>query len=221
MLETRASAHSLPARRLSDLVALAERRLADAFGGRIARLYAWGIAVSYGVVFAVTPAHSDDVLSRALVALAWIPGGLIALAAARDQRRLDDESGLVALVRQRGFDERELELARWLAAVRRLARVMGYPALALALVSASEARNGRDALASGLVLLGTAGFVLGASFVLATAARASAMISRERGRLTLLGLVLLPHLARALFPWMPSIPSALGELLALSIGGGS
>jgi hypothetical protein len=212
--------HSLG--RFAVLVALAERRLADAFGGRIARLYGFGIAVSYTVALLVLKTRSEAILSQALVALAWIPAGLVALGAARDQRRLDDEQGFVALVRQRGFDARELELARVLAAFRRIARVTGFPALVLLLARAALARSSDAAFESARSALGAAIFVfcLAASF--ATLARASALVSAGRGRLLFLALVFVPYLARPLFPAMPSVPGLLGDVLALFFarGGG-
>jgi hypothetical protein len=208
-----------PARRFADLVALSERRLGDAFGGRIARLYGWGIATSYVIALIVMKSRSEAIVSQALVALAWIPAGLVALAAARDQTRLDDENGFVALAEQRGFDARSLELARFLAAAKRIARVTGYPALALVLANAAIARGTDAVLGSATSALGAAIFVLCLSLLLAALARASAMVSGGRGRLTFAALIFVPHLARALFPWMPSVPRLLGHLLRTFLAG--
>jgi hypothetical protein len=198
---------------IRELVALCERRLADAFGGRIARLYGWGVAATYAIALVLLRARSEAILSQSLVALAWIPAGLVALGAARDQARLDDESGFVLLVRQRGFDARDLELSRFLAAALRIARITGWPALALVAVRASLARSADAALASAWSAFGAGVFVLCLSLTVAALARASAILSGGRGRLTLAALVLVPHLASALFPWMPSIPKMLGGVL--------
>ena len=198
---------------LIKLVSLCERRLADAFGGRIARLYGWGVALSYAFALFLVRGRPEAILSQALVALAWIPAGLVALGAARDQARLDDESGFVSLVRQRGFDARDLELARFLAAARRIARVTGWPALALVALRASLARSADDALASAWSALGAGVFVVCLSLCLAALARASAVLSAGRGRLTLAAIVVVPYVAAALFPWMPSIPRMFGSVL--------
>jgi len=215
MASARASAQPDGARHFLELVAFAERRLADAFGGRIARFYAWGIAASYGIALFVAQVRTDALLAQALVALSWIPAGLIALGAARGPSRPDDENGFVALARQRGFDARELELARFLAAVARIARVTGYPALALVAVRATLARDVNAAIASAQAALGAVVYVASLAFLLAALARAGAVLSAGRGRLTLVALVLVPHLARALFPSMPSVPAALGAILEL------
>ncbi len=198
---------------LGVLVEACERRLADAFGGRIARLYAWGVAGTYALALLLAKTRSEGILSQALVALAWIPAGLVALAAARDQARLDDENGFVALVRQRGFDAQRLELSRFLAAAKRIARVTGWPALALAVVRASLARSADAALTSAWSAFGVAVFVVCLSLLLGALARASAVLSNGRGRLTLAAIVLVPYVASALFPWMPSVPRLLGSVL--------
>jgi hypothetical protein len=206
---------ALGAKRFQDLVALSERRLSDAFGGRIARLYGWGIAGSYGLALFLVSSRAETILSQALVALSWIPAGLVALGAARDQARLDDENGFVALVRQRGFDARDLELARFYAAALRLARITGWPALALVLLHATRARGLDTLLAAGFSALGAGVYVLCLSVLLAALARASAIISGGRGRVTLVALILVPHLARALFPSLPSVPGMLGNILRI------
>jgi hypothetical protein len=204
-----------PTWRFADLVALSERRLGDAFGGRIARLYGWGIAGSYSLALFVVSSRTEAILSQALIALAWIPAGLVALGAARDQARLDDESGIVALIRQRGFEASDLGLARFLGAARRIARITGYPALVLVLVSAARARGSAALFTTLSSAFGAATFVLCLSLLLAAAARAAAVLSGGRGRLTLVALVLVPHLAQSLFPWMPSIPRVLGDVLSI------
>lgn len=208
-------------RHASELVALCERRLADAFGGRVARFYAWGVAVSYALALFVTKSRSEAILSQALVALAWIPTGIVALGAARDQARLDDEGGFVALVRQRGFDAQGLELARFLATARRIARVTGWPALVLVLVRASLARSTDAALASAWSALGAAVFLLSLAVSVAALARASAILSGGRGRWTLVAIVLVPHVANALFPWMPSVPKMLAAILDIFFSTGT
>jgi hypothetical protein len=207
-------------RRFEDLVAFSERRLADAFGGRIARFYAWGVAGSFGFLLLLGTGRPEVLLSDALVALAWIPGGLVALGAARDLTTLDDENGITALVRQRGYDARGLELARFLATARRLARTTGWPALALVFAAAVRTRSADGAVTIAAAAVGTAAFVGALSLLLASFARASALISGGRGRIVLVLAVLVPHLARALFPRVPSLPALLSAILELVVAGG-
>jgi hypothetical protein len=221
MASARASTLPHGARRFADLVALAERRLADAFGGRIARFYAWGIAGSYAFALFIAEGRAEAIIAQALVALSWIPAGLVALGAAKHQARNDDENGFVALVRQRGFDARELDAARVAGAVLRIARVTGYPALALVLLRAAFARDVNAAVASAQSALGAAVYIACLSFLLGTLACASAALSAGRGRLTLIALVVVPHVARALFPSTPSIPAMLGAILEVFFGRGA
>ncbi|HEX6274571.1 MAG TPA: hypothetical protein VFZ53_16120 [Polyangiaceae bacterium] len=221
MAPARASTLPHGAPRFVDLVALAERRLADAFGGRIARFYAWGIAGSYAFALFIAKGRAEAILAQALLALSWIPAGLVALGAAKNQARVDDENGFVALVRQRGFDARELEVARVGAAVLRIVRVTGYPALALVLLRAALARDANAAVASAHSALGATVYISCLSFLLGTLACASAVLSAGRGRITLLALVFVPHVARALFPGMPSVPAMLGAILELFFGQGA
>jgi hypothetical protein len=220
MASARAPALPRGARRFPELVALAERRLGDSFGGRAARLYGWGIALSYGFALALLQVRPEAIVSQALVALAWIPAGLVALGAARERARNDEDAGFVALVRQRGFDLGELELARLIATAARIARVTGYPALVLVLVRAAIARDSNAALASAHAALGAACYVFCLALLLALLARASALLSEGRGRLLFVALVFLPHLARVIFPGLPSVPSVLHGILELFFAGG-
>jgi hypothetical protein len=209
------------ARRFPELVALAERRLGDAFGGRVARLYGWGIALSYGFALALLQVRPEAMLAQALVAFAWIPAGLVALGAAKNGAHHDDESAFVAFVQQRGFDTRDLELARLLATALRIVRVTGYPALVLVLVRAAIARDTNAAVASAHAALGAACYVFCLAVLFALLARAAALLTGGRGRLWFVALVLAPHAARAVFPGLPSVPALLGAILDLFFAGSS
>ena len=125
-------------------------------------------------------------------------------------------------MRQRGFEARDLELARFFAAARRIAKTTGWPAFALVLVSLARARGTEAVLTSGTFAIGACVFVLCLSLLLAALARASAVVSGGRGRLVLVAIVIVPHLAHSLFPWMPSVPRMLGHVLDIFFarGGG-
>ena len=70
--------------RLVALAAFADRRLGDTFLVRTAGFYGWGIVATYAVLLSLDPPSASALLDRAFVTLAWVPGTVIAFAAARD-----------------------------------------------------------------------------------------------------------------------------------------
>ena len=201
----------------SPLEALCASRLGDGFFVRVVRWYGWGIAVSYGIGLAFTAGDPTPLLWRALGTLAWLVGGVYGLAAARDPRESD---GLLALAEARGFSKHELERARFGAALRRTARATIGPALALTLVPWFRVQSSAELVGCLARTLAVALFALALSVTVAGLARLSAALSPGRGRATLLGLVLLPHAARSLWPSLPSVPSLLAALLDSAIAAG-
>src|SRR5262245_11358154 len=113
--------------------------MAELFGMRAARLYAFGLALSFALLIALlpastTPASIEKLIGRALLSASWLVAGLAALAAARDLERKDREEGILALVAQRGHDLETLELSRTLAAAVLIATRIALPAALLVLV---------------------------------------------------------------------------------------
>ena len=201
-----------PGRRLAELVALCERRLKDRFLSRSGRLYGWGIAVSYTLMMWLGFGDSSAMLRRALGTLAWLAGGMVVLSALQNPSA-PAERGLLALVRKRGASESELANAQQLALGLRLLRVIGWPALVLAVAAGLTAREGAGPLAVLPNLLGVVVFGVVTIAVLTLSARAALILAPARVRVTFLALVLLPHLAHAIWPSVPSIPAVLGAVL--------
>jgi hypothetical protein len=206
-----------PGQRLALLVALAERRLTDRFLSRSGRFYAWGIGLSYALAMGIELGEPTWLLRRALGTLAWVSGGMVMLSALRNP---DDagERGLLALVRQRGASAGELATAQLLALARRLLRVMAWPALLLAVVAGLVTRDGFPPLVMLLSTLAVLVFVALTSVALVLAARAALILGPGRVKLTFAALMLLPHLAHAIWPSVPSIPAVLEVLLDVVTG---
>ncbi len=129
------------------LRALAEERLREGFLGRAARVYGWGIAVSYGALMLVAPGSAFTLFTRAVVTGAGIVGTLVASALLRDVLAEPRRNAVASLARENGFGPRELLLARGAAASVRFVKVIGVPgavlaclALAMHVVQAGAAR---------------------------------------------------------------------------------
>jgi hypothetical protein len=126
----------------------------------------------------------------------------------------------LALARLRGFAARELALARFSAAARRIALGVGGPALVITLVPWLSARSFAELASAALGTCGALVFAAALGVALAALARGCAAIAPGRGRAVLLGVVLVPHAARSLWPELPSVPALLASLLQPLVGGG-
>ncbi|HVJ19749.1 MAG TPA: hypothetical protein VM686_30240 [Polyangiaceae bacterium] len=214
-----AIAHSLERLLPGALVAFADRRLRQRMGARFGLLYAIGIGLSYGFLILLAAGGDDDRAARALIVrelgtATWVVAGLIGLSLAADWKRLDDGDGVLGLLRLRGLPAESLELARCYAAARRIAVLVLLPTLLGCAVAGARIRSLGSA--GELVALALAAAVY--AHLVGAGASALALVARllapGSGRMLLLALVLLPHLARELWPSMPSVPAAVSWLLA-------
>lgn len=200
------------------LVRFSRRRIAELFGARAARLYGIGVAASFGISILVIPGSPsvpivESLLRRALISASWIVGGLTALSAARDLARRDREDGVTALVAQRGYSASALEVSRALAASVLIATWVGVPSLLLAIAAWAKVGD----LGVWRWALGWTAFVVVYStalgLVLGVLARWASRASPDRGRLLLAAFILIPELLHAVWPFLPSVPSAFGWAL--------
>jgi hypothetical protein len=204
--------------RVAALIRLCEARLLELFGVRAARIYAFGVALSFAVLMLL--AGSSDrrqalhgLFFDALSTLSWVVGGMVGLSAARDLRARDADDGISSLVRQRGHGERELEQARFLAATLRVARLVAVPGVVIALVAALRIRT--------LASLPWCAYLCAAPIVYALLlgagvsllARGSAMLLPSHGRALFALLAIVPELLRQSFSDMPSVPAFYGFVL--------
>jgi hypothetical protein len=205
--------------RLRPLADFYDRRLRERLGMRTARLYAFGLAVTYGVLAALTAGAgaraAREVVMRELVTASWVLAGLASLSLATNLARLDAEQGVTGLLAQRGTSREELGLARWFVGARRIAVLMGASTVAVCAAAALRVRS----LSDGLSLLALAvasvlyALVLGASS--SALARAAATLAPSNGRAFFVALILVPHAARSLWPDLPSVPAVFSALLRL------
>ncbi len=205
--------------RVRPLADFYERRLRERFGMKTARVYAFGLAVSYGVLALFASGAgaraARDLVVRELLAASWVVAGLAALSLATNLSRLDAEQGVEGLLAQRGTSREELGVARWFVGARRIAFLVAASALAVCAAAALRMKSLSDAAALSALAVAAMiyALVLGAS--VSALARASATLAPSNGRTLLVALVFVPHAARALWPDLPSIPAVFSSLLKL------
>jgi len=208
-------------RRFRALVRLLDARARARFGAQLAKLFAGIAFVVYAVVllFAGRGHGAVAVVHSAVGTLSWFAGGIIALSAAG---AVDgDDEAVLALARQRGWGPRALAWAAFWAVARRVAAVVGLPALVLSLeVLALSVRGGAIASRAFLVV-GVSVYVAVLSAAIAVLTRLATSLSPTRGRWLVVFLVVLPEALRSIFPTLPSLPQLLGALLdqVVAIGG--
>jgi hypothetical protein len=207
---------------LPALAALADRRLADSYLVRAAGLYGWGIAMSYAVGMLLDPSATLALLASAVVTLAWVPGAVIAFAAARDAGGATESSGIALLARQRGFDHRALAWARFVGTASRISRAVGVRAVLLALFAASR---GSGPVAAGAAPLrwvsGALRWSRVAGLGVAGLARAAAWLLPERGRFLLVAVLLLPLAAALAWPGTVTLVDVVSGLVPTLLGSGA
>jgi hypothetical protein len=208
----------LELRRRQSLVALCAMRQRALAGMRVARFVGLAVAL-IGVValLVVSGSPGRDVLhaiaAQGIGWLSWTAGALATLSAARDLASLDHRDGIAALALERGYSRRALARARTAASVRVITRILGLPALMLA-VSALALTSSLALVAPRvLFVVGICGYVAALGTVLGLLSRWSAAMSPTRGRVLLVAIMLLPELARQTWPSVPSIPAAFAWFL--------
>jgi hypothetical protein len=204
--------------RLLALTSFWDRRLGDAFLVRAAGTYGSGIAVSYAIAIALDPTAAASLLDRAFTTLAWVPGAVIALVAARDADGTADDTGATTLARQRGFGAADLARARLFGTALRIARVIGVRALLLASFAASRAPAGP--LTGARWVLGAAALALVLGVVLALLSRLAATLLPERGRFLLMAGAALASAVGVIWPAAPSLGDFFGALAPGLLGTG-
>jgi len=193
---------------------------------KAARVLGFSIALATLVMMLVLSSGSgrdvvDVIVVRSIGLLSWLVGGLAALSAARDLDADDTRDGIFALVAQRGYSRRMLVWARAAATVQVVARLVGTPALVLALVAVLMSRSGMQTLARILLCVGIVGYVALLGVVLGLLARWSAAYAPRHGRALLAAVVLGPELVKYVSERVPSVPALFGWLLEQLVRVGS
>ena len=188
--------------------------LRSRLGAQFGKLAAWAVTLGYLIAMpfgarALSGDASDKVVGSALAWLTWLVGSALALSAVS---RGTDEVPVRALALSRGFSLRASERAELLAVGRRMLRVVGLPAMLLAVFALSLSRNLQTAVARALLVLGVLGYVLLICVLVVVLVRVARVLGSRRPRSALLALVILPDMLRGLFPSVPSVPALTGFL---------
>lgn len=215
---------ALPAarRRFWPLLRFYDGCLRSRLGAQLGKLAAAVLGVGHAIAlpFAARAASgdaSDAVVVSALRWLTWIAAAAVALSAVG---RGSDEAPARELALTRGFSARAMDLAELSASGRRTLRVVGVPALLLAILALAFARSPALVAARACLILGVLGYLLVLGALVAVLVRLSRAIGPHRPRSALLGLVLLPHFLHEIFPRVPSVPALTAFLSSqlLAIG---
>ncbi len=205
------------------LIALFDLGRQKTYGLRAARLYAFGVFVTYAIAIALaTGADRGRVIhgfvAAALVALSWVVGALATLGSTQALAQQAEQGSLSALAVQRGYAGAALLRARTLAAAQRIARLVGLPALLLVLVGVLRGAtlSWASAVAPAVVVYACA---LGLS--LAAVAQFAAELAPAHPRALLLALLLGPLLISQVFPGIPSFPQLFSWLMARLLATGA
>lgn len=199
--------------RSADLVRLQLRRLAERPGMRAARVYSYGILLSFALIALVSrpgPAGLTKLVSSALESASLMVAGLSAWACAADLSHEDRRDGYATLAGVHGVTGRALELWRSVGAILRTASAIATPAVGV--IALGALTTGALGWALGLSLS-----ALGYALVLASSllglARLTAFVAKEQGKLLLAVCVLTPELLRLAGAAVPSFSSVFAGLL--------
>ncbi len=205
------------------LVALFDLGRQKTYGLRAARLYAFGVFVSYAIAIALAKGTEQGqaihgFVKAALIALSWVVGALATLGATQALAQHTERDALAALAIQRGYVASALLRARTLAAAQRIARLVGVPALLLVVVGLLRGATLPWACAVAPTVLVYA-CTLG--LTLAVLAQFAAELAPAHSRALLLALVLGPLLISQVFPSIPSFPQLFSALLTRLLAAGA
>jgi hypothetical protein len=193
------------------LVRLSSQAQGQLWGLRLARLYGFGVGLSYALLAFVGPpslATSTKLWAGCLGTASWV-AGVGALSLATDLAARDASQGLTSLARLRGFGDPQLERSRVLAGALRLSAAVLVPGLMLSVASVLRFHTLEGALVAVALAVLTVPYAALVGGVLAPLARACQRWLPGRGRLLLLAIALGPWLVGAgLDAKVPSIPAA-------------
>lgn len=199
------------------LVRLQLARLAELADLRAARLYAIGMALSFGLLAGFAPGDGGSLanhwLAEALTAASWAVAGLSTLGLGRDLERRDRDDGFGTLGHVRGFARAELASAQGTASALWVAAGVALPAWLVLGISVLVAQP-----AAGWALFWgafVAGYAAALALALSLLARAARRLAPRDARVVVALLVLGPELLRlAGASALPTLPHAFGVALA-------
>ena len=205
------------------LVACFELGQQKSFGLRAAKVYAFGVVVSYAIAISITrgsgrSAAIQSLLHSALIALSWVVGALAALGTAQGLANQPERDALRALAVQRGFDTPAILRARTLAGALRVARLIAVPALLLVAVAVARGQALVWALATAPAVIAYAAAL---GLCLAGLAHLSSQLSPRHPRALLAALILAPVLISQVYFTIPSVPGLFATWLDQLLSAGA
>ena len=205
------------------LIALFDLGRKKTYGLRAARLYAFGVFMSYAIAIALAKGGEQarvmhGFVRAALIALSWVVGALATLGATQALAQQAERDSLAALAMQRGYSDSALLRARTLAAAQRIARLVGVPALLLVVVALLRGATLPWACAVAPAVLV---YACALGLTLAVLAQFTAELAPTHPRALLLALVLGPLLFAQVFPAVPSLPQLCSWLLVRLLAAGA
>lgn len=207
-------------RRAFALVSFAGRTVSTGWAWRASALYAWAAAIGYVGLAGAWSAKGEVVVGAALVAraLVWISwaGGSAAWVASRPIEDQEARLGLTALAALRGASPRTFVVARALATMGLVARVVGLPALFVSVFVAVLGRAPGAAAVVGATIVYA--ILFGIAF--GGLARLSSSVSPRHGRIVFVALVLGPEILRGALGDVPALVTGFGYLIDLLFGVG-
>ena len=200
------------------LARAADRALRSRIGAQLAKLSAWLVGLGYALGMLLLARGTGGALLDVLVVdalgwLSWLTAGVVALSVAGAGKDAVERRALASLALSRGFSQAMIRDAQGLAALRRVLRLTLFPALGLA--GLALVLSGSVALVPArlLLCLGVLGYVLVLSLLVGGLAHVASVLAPLQGRSLFVALLFLPHVARVVWPHVPSVPWALGWLL--------
>lgn len=204
---------------------LCRARLAASRSGRFARGTSLAIA-GFAFVIALSVRAADGpaapvggLLRKAAIALAWISGGLLTLAVAKDASASDRADGIEALVAARGIGASLLRVARTLGSMEHITRTIGFPLVAFGLATAALASDVPTAVRRVIAAAFLFVWAIVAGVTLGGLAALCARLFGARGPSALLTIVVGERIlvgSLGLAAW--SLPGALDAVLSLVLG---
>jgi hypothetical protein len=185
---------------------------------RLRELFGFKFARSAGPVLALSNAFAMLILAasdqpNATVALAvrtlgwmsWLVGASAGTSTAQNLAERDVIDGIDELVLQRGLERKALPAARFAAAAKRMAVLIGFPTLFLGLLCMALSTTWPLFLHRSLLCIQMLVYAITMATVFAAIARVASALLPAHGRLLFLAALLLPHLAHRLNSAVPSI----------------
>lgn len=196
----------------SPLLGLCARQTRALLGIRLGTSAAWMLALIYAAMImylGVTTVDADfgAVALNAVRTISAVSGTLVLLSVSHNFARLDQQQGISIVASLRGYSFSQVERWRWAASVLVLTRVFLYPSLVAIVATLAMADSVKQVALRLMLAVLVLIYCFALAAVLATLGRWSARLAPGFARTFALAVLVLPHLAREVWPLVPSLPA--------------